>query len=491
MPKKNSTPPVTAPVPAPAPGNIPAAQGTPIKVFKRTSAREVQALMAAMPEEFGKDDLAQVPGKVETVAITAAEAAGVTEADMTDLASFLAAGGGDTGNGEGDGADADEGDGEGDGDGDGEGDGEGDSDSESESESEGQGEGQGEGEGESEQDGDDRPAFMSDLGKLEQKLTKGLSKFAQQKQKETVKQVQEAATQTVKQVKDAVAQTAKQLDEVTKKLEAAEAAKHITIHYAGVDKPDLILDGDTFHPLMIDGVRRTEARIDWAMCGPTGCGKTHLAMAVAKACGLRLGSISWTEGVSESVILGRRMPDAGGVFIFQSTQFLDIYENGGLWLDDEFDGASANVTLTLNSAQANGFLPVPNRIENPVARRHKDFVRVVAMNTYGNGADRMYVGRNQLDAAVLDRFACNVLDMDYDEALERKLVSQPVCHLFHHARKLARQAKLRRSISTRAMLHADKLLSIGYTLPEVWTRFVAGWTPEEITKVTAGLTIGA
>ena len=47
---------------------------------------------------------------------------------------------------------------------------------------------------------------------------------------------------------------------------------------------------------------------------------------------------------------------------------------------------------------------------------HKDFRVVAAGNTFSNGADYDYVGRNQLDAASLDRFA--VVRVDYSSAIE-------------------------------------------------------------------------
>lgn len=250
------------------------------------------------------------------------------------------------------------------------------------------------------------------------------------------------------------------------------------------DLPPVILDGDVdAHPLLTDVVRRGQARIDVALVGPTGCGKTYLLTQAAKAVGLRFGSISWSAGVTEAAILGRRLPSKDGSFEFVSTMFLDFFENGGWWLNDEFDSADANVVLNLNSAQANGFLPVPNRTENPIAFRHKDFVMSAALNTYGQGADRLYVGRNQLDAATLDRYACNILDMDYDEKLEQKLVCKEVFVKFAGARAKARANKIRRPISTRAMVNAHKLVSIGFTLPEVWSRFTAGWTADELTKI--------
>lgn len=276
---------------------------------------------------------------------------------------------------------------------------------------------------------------------------------------------------------------AKQAEEAAKPV-VVEEPQYRFIKIQVNEQAPIDFEGEV-HPLFEEVTRRLAARIDVALVGPTGCGKTYLMTQAAKAVGLRFGSISWSAGVTESAILGRRLPGKDGAFEFVSTLFLDFFENGGVWLHDEFDGADANVIMNLNSAQANGFLPVPNRVENPVAYRHKDFVQAAAMNTYGQGADRLYVGRNQLDAATLDRYSCNILDMDYDEKLEAKLVSEVVFKRFTKARKNAQANKLRRPISTRAMVNADKLLSAGFTIDQVWARYTAGWTADELTKIGA------
>ena len=78
--------------------------------------------------------------------------------------------------------------------------------------------------------------------------------------------------------------------------------------------------------------------------------------------------------------------------------------NGGVFLFDEIDAADANVLLVVNSALANGRMSVPSRHDQPVAKKHSEFVCIAAANTFGRGADRVYVGRNELDEATLDRF---------------------------------------------------------------------------------------
>jgi hypothetical protein len=137
---------------------------------------------------------------------------------------------------------------------------------------------------------------------------------------------------------------------------------------------------------------------------------------LAKALGVQFKHISCSEGMAEAHVTGRMLFD--GEFV--QADFIDCYENGGLFLMDEMDACDANVLVSLNSALANGFVSVPNRKENSTAKRHKDFYFLGAMNTFGtdNGSFR-YVGRNKLDSATLDRFAQSRHEISYDKKLEK------------------------------------------------------------------------
>lgn len=50
---------------------------------------------------------------------------------------------------------------------------------------------------------------------------------------------------------------------------------------------------------------------------------------------------------------------------------------------------------------ANNVCAFPDKM----VKKHKDFIVCASGNTYGTGADRKYVGRLEIDAATLDRFA--------------------------------------------------------------------------------------
>jgi hypothetical protein len=119
-------------------------------------------------------------------------------------------------------------------------------------------------------------------------------------------------------------------------------------------------------------------------------------------------------------------------------------------------------------------------------QRHPDFRVVAGANTFGTGADRQYVGRNQLDAASLDRYA--VIDWGYDEALEASLVGAPApknaptpvsisplsadeaqskaLAWFENVRKVRKAVddlKVRHVVSPRATINGARLLAAGWT----------------------------
>ena len=220
--------------------------------------------------------------------------------------------------------------------------------------------------------------------------------------------------------------------------------------------------------------------------GPAGTGKTHLACQVAQALGRPFHFNSLTSGASESDVIGKLLPlGEHGRFEFVPGPFLQAFENGGVWLGDEADASDENMFLVLNAGLANGFLPVPARRENPIAKRHPDFVCIIATNTWGHGADSMYVGRNQLDAATLDRFVSGIVTMDYDTDLEAQLCDPAVLSWGHSIREQIKAKKLRRVMSTRALLNFTKQTrNMGFQRAEWEESYFASWTAEERAKIT-------
>lgn len=218
--------------------------------------------------------------------------------------------------------------------------------------------------------------------------------------------------------------------------------------------------------------------INLLLVGPAGSGKTTLASQLAEVFKRPFGFISLSGGATEGSLLGRI--SSTGKYL--PSLFVTMYEGGGIFLLDEVDGADSNVLLVLNAALENAQLPVPARVDKPLARRHKDFILIAAGNTFGMGADAQYVGRNQLDAAFLSRFAGAVLEVGYDQVLERNLVAQDWHEEYSKVRSAASASRLRRVLGTRELLAGYKLIKGGKDRPAVWARLTAGWTADERRK---------
>ena len=233
-------------------------------------------------------------------------------------------------------------------------------------------------------------------------------------------------------------------------------------------------------------IRLAAARRNILLVGPAGSGKTHLACQVADALGLAFAHISCSAGMSEGQLTGRLLPvGEGGRFEYVRSDFVRCYEDGGVFLFDEIDAADSNTLLVLNSALANGQMALANRPENPVAKKHPDFVAIAAANTFGTGADRQYVGRNQLDESTLDRFRIGQVEMDYDAEVEAALCPDDDLRTrLQGYREAIRTNRLRRVVSTRFLRDAFVMKRAGDTDAEIDAALFAGWSADEVRKVT-------
>lgn len=218
-------------------------------------------------------------------------------------------------------------------------------------------------------------------------------------------------------------------------------------------------------------------RVNTMLVGPAGSGKTTAIANVAKALDLPFRFVSVGIQTTKSDLLGYM--DAHGKYV--TTQLREAYEHGGVFLLDEVDAGNANVITILNAALANGACAFPDGI----VQKHEDFILFAASNTYGRGADRLYVGRNQLDAATLDRFA--VVDFDYDEALEQALSGNAEWTGHVQAmRAAACDLRERVVISPRASIEGAKLLAAGFGREEVEAMILwKGISPDIRKKIEA------
>lgn len=222
------------------------------------------------------------------------------------------------------------------------------------------------------------------------------------------------------------------------------------------------------HAAFDDIIKYVQANEPVFLVGPAGSGKNVLCQQVAKALGLKF---YFSNAVTQEYKL-TGFTDAMGVF--HESQFYKAFKNGGLFMLDEMDASIPETLLILNSAIANKYFDFPAPIGYVEA--HPDFRVIAAGNTFGLGADYDYVGRNQLDAASLDRFG--LVPVDYDPRIEESCANGDMdllsfCRKFRSATKkagirtvvsyraISRIAKLSGSIETDKLLDSCLIKSLG------------------------------
>lgn len=195
--------------------------------------------------------------------------------------------------------------------------------------------------------------------------------------------------------------------------------------------------------------------------GPAGSGKTTAFKLITPALGAYFERTDY-DFYFKSVcdLTGKHefegFINAAGQIV--DTDFRKAYIEGHLYLIDEVDAANANVLTVLNATIENGWGSFPDGKH----KQHSHFRIGVAANTVGLGADALYVGRTQLDAAFRNRFY--FLAWEYDEELEMRLAGKDQADWVQRVQKLRRAhlslGKLapRLVISPRASINGAMLL---------------------------------
>jgi hypothetical protein len=205
-----------------------------------------------------------------------------------------------------------------------------------------------------------------------------------------------------------------------------------------------------FHKEFENICKMVNNNIPLMLVGGAGAGKNHTLEQVAEALELDFYT---TNAINQEYKLTGFI-DANGMY--HETEFYKAFTNGGMFFLDEIDASCPEALIILNGAIANKYFDFPTGRVNA----HKNFRVVCAGNTYGTGADMIYVGRNVLDGATLDRFV--VLPFDYDEEVELKLsYDKELFDFIRDLRKAVNDTGIRFIVSMRALINASKMLQIG------------------------------
>ncbi len=203
--------------------------------------------------------------------------------------------------------------------------------------------------------------------------------------------------------------------------------------------------------------------------GPSGSGKSTMAKQAADVMGLRYGSFSCNLEASKSELVGFANIDG-----YVESSFLDFYENGGVFLVDEYDSMSPSIAVVLNAAfDRTGMIAVPNRKGKTIAKKHKDFYCILAGNTWGSGSVE-YQGREMQDAAFLDRFKMCRIFIDYDPQLEKNIAGK-YYKFFTKVRNYVTKKVDGENFSTRSIYDATMLLNNGFAEKDILTMMSEHW----------------
>lgn len=176
--------------------------------------------------------------------------------------------------------------------------------------------------------------------------------------------------------------------------------------------------------------------------GASGTGKTYLCQQVAEALGLEFLS---DQKINDDFQL-KGFTDSFGKF--QETELYKAVVNGGVYMLDEFDASDENAAIVLNSLLANGYMTFNGggRVEC-----HKDFHVIACGNTTGRGPKEDYTGRNNLDAATLDRFAAVALSYDESIEINRARGDQELVNFIHEVRAAVKETGVSLLVTMRAI----------------------------------------
>lgn len=235
---------------------------------------------------------------------------------------------------------------------------------------------------------------------------------------------------------------------------ARESVKKVQVIHPDGAKVDVGAAHKNFATL----VRMLGARLNVALIGEAGSGKTHGAEQAAEAMGLPHYTIPFNAKMTNQSLRGYM--DAVGNY--NPSPLYTAFKNGGVLILDEFEKGNTEVTVCLNSMLAGKSYLFPNG-EN--VTRHEKFLVVACQNTTGVGASKQYAAAQRQDASTLNRFV--KLAWDTDEDLERSIAGNTdATDAVQKIRRKAKELGMDIVISPRQSIHANTLMGVGFSLNE-------------------------
>lgn len=170
-----------------------------------------------------------------------------------------------------------------------------------------------------------------------------------------------------------------------------------------------------YHPLFGYVLTLMENRIPTMLVGPFGTGKSTAARQAADYLDVSYSETPMSPGATRGDLLGRHTLEG-----FIPAAFVERYSGGGVFNFEEIDASDPSMLIVLNNALASDELH--NSSNGETYRKHPDFIPVSTANTFGLGANREYTGRERLDAATIDRWRMGRVYVEFDQAIEDKIL---------------------------------------------------------------------
>lgn len=206
-------------------------------------------------------------------------------------------------------------------------------------------------------------------------------------------------------------------------------------------------------------VKMLGAKMNVALIGEAGSGKSVAAVQSAQALNLEYYTFSFNQKVMPHDLVGFMSPITGE---YVASNIRKAYENGGVLILDEFDRANTEVTIALNGMLANDDYMFPDGM----VKKHEEFRVVACQNTNGLGGSKVYASAKRQDGSTLNRFV--KLEFNIDPKLELAIcgdtdATRAIQQIRANAKSLSMDDVL---VTPRQAIDSNKLVSIGFSLAD-------------------------